>query len=966
MKRTTILLALLALPGCSRRPSGAATANSQATTQQGAAGDSFPSDSGPHPDGSQWAEQSDPFGAGDYTPKDTLEPLRVVKPSPTVASEMMLPAGMTAIALAASVSSAEVAILVKDQDGGTRVLQWGAGSDRLTTLATLPSGFDGRSIARHPASGTLFVAGRLGAKSEILALVGEEGGRRTDIVYQGPAEINRLVVGPRPFTTDSGLRYRIFYAARTSNGVTTTRTITEDGKIEYQVAGPGGTEKSSPGDGVPINIPSSFAAPSSVHPTGEPLLWQDQRGCTHVVEYDYYETWHGDHPLGGVACGSLVRFAPNGRGLIAWTSGTGGVQVFADSTVPPTVQATMDTFLISPAIVPDGRGVIGAVGRGTGRVAVVFAPITMPLADVTNAWQLGGNLCEGTLFASQGGFLQDAVARDQPASGQLYSVYEAEHYGEGQETPNLVTTDLFWENFEVAYNGVFILQEQRQGIPAFKAFVRAADSVLSRSAPQSMWGRAFAAVDAAEHGTTTGEAGLIVNGDEPAHSSVLDSTFDFSELKPRGHYTSSPAMSRYFREVHYLTTLSGVRGRDATPLAGLPRGVRGAASAWIDGYRAFIAPSRAPLVWDGPSTRIPAAYAKHPWDHPALFPLSWGIDNEALESGVFHEDWPADEQIGVGNDRRLHPSGLDVGVVLGSPLARTLLADTIAHYHRLGPVLDGIAGRRPATTGDRGLYQMWLDALSVEWADTAAFPGAPTGAKLWSIKRLQTGLASWATLREATILVNERPSAAEMGEGGFEELVPEIPRGYVEPAPRAFDAIASLYEALAAQLTLADDPALHAGVQERLKTSAAEARSFAAMARKELRGEPLSDEEYNAIRAVGGTAEHEFLLYKALSDRELGISIPEPMAKVADVAGDTKLGVLEVAVGNPMEWHQIVPYFGRREIVLGSVYSFYEFLSHELYDNEQWRREVGQRPHPEWVRDVIAPPSNECRAPASR
>ena len=34
--------------------------------------------------------------------------------------------------------------------------------------------------------------------------------------------------------------------------------------------------------------------------------------------------------------------------------------------------------------------------------------------------------------------------------------------------------------------------------------------------------------------------------------------------------------------------------------------------------------------------------------------------------------------------------------------------------------------------------------------------------------------------------------SAEGGEGGFEELVYEDPRGYVEPAPKTFEAIAKL------------------------------------------------------------------------------------------------------------------------------------------------------------------------------
>jgi hypothetical protein len=79
-------------------------------------------------------------------------------------------------------------------------------------------------------------------------------------------------------------------------------------------------------------------------------------------------------------------------------------------------------------------------------------------------------------------------------------------------------------------------------------------------------------------------------------------------------------------------------------------------------------------------------------------------------------------------------------------------------------VLDNLHERRPKDLPQANLYDEWLDALAVQWADEAEFPEVKDGT-LWRAKRLQTGLASWATLRHATVLVNER-SAAECGEGG--------------------------------------------------------------------------------------------------------------------------------------------------------------------------------------------------------
>ena len=58
--------------------------------------------------------------------------------------------------------------------------------------------------------------------------------------------------------------------------------------------------------------------------------------------------------------------------------------------------------------------------------------------------------------------------------------------------------------------------------------------------------------------------------------------------------------------------------------------------------------------------------------------------------------------------------------------------------------------------------------------------------------------------------------------------------------------------------------------------------------------------------------------------------------KIADVAGGGEVPYLEAAVGRPLEWDQVVPYFGRREIVKGSVYSYYEFPSSTPLTDFDW------------------------------
>jgi hypothetical protein len=458
-------------------------------------------------------------------------------------------------------------------------------------------------------------------------------------------------------------------------------------------------------------------------------------------------------------------------------------------------------------------------------------------------------------------------------------------------------------------------------------------------------------------------------------------------------------MQEYFKAVHYLTTAAAAI--DATPLNSLPEDVKTKALQWIAAYAAYIAPSRSPLVWKS-GAFVPPAFALHPVTSPQIFPLSWGFDNEVLLSTVYHSDWPAAEQITGPKGPRALPSGLDVAAAQGSGYARSLLKTDLAGYPALGPALDALGRRKPMSAAQTDLYDAWIGALAAQWADDATFPGTSQDT-LWNAKRIQTGLASWATLRHATVLVNER-TTAECGEGGFEAIVLRPPRGYVEPDPKTFEAIASLFDqmeqvvAKSANFTgnLPQDPSsaqdsssdqtaqpLRDGIIRRLQATASKARLFETMAEKELQNQPLSDTDYDEILHVGAVAEHDFLVYNSLASADLALSTPNPMMKIADVAGGGEVPYLEAAVGRPLEWDQVVPYFGRREIVKGSIYSYYEFSSPTPLTDLAWAGKganpdadpanpspadkaipgkVEVQTHPAWVSSFISRESLSCPA----
>jgi hypothetical protein len=129
---------------------------------------------------------------------------------------------------------------------------------------------------------------------------------------------------------------------------------------------------------------------------------------------------------------------------------------------------------------------------------------------------------------------------------------------------------------------------------------------------------------------------------------------------------------------------------------------------------------------------------------------------------------------------------------------------------------------------------------------------------------------------------------------------------------------------------------LYDGIIKRLKETAEDARVFQKIAEKEKRGEVITNEEYEKIQFVGRVAEHCFLIFKSLANKDYALSTPDPIAKIADVAGGGEVPFLMSAVGLTFEWDHIVPYYGRHQIVKGSTYSYYEFSSNQLLNDKEW------------------------------
>jgi hypothetical protein len=916
-----------------------------------------------------------------------------VAPSPVEGKSLELEQTKKVLDLDVAKDHPEAAILVQDQTGSGRIIFWNLLAPEGTIAWPVPKGFAPVCLAWHPAAKSIFLAGKQGREYVILRLDQGAGGCRTTQIYRTKREIRRLVPAPRPFVIETDYTndepritkaYRIFFGLRNQDGTYSIESITEDGNREYQAVGPGkGFTIFRDSEVQPSEIEASSALPLAFHPAGHILLWEDVK---HSYQYAIYK---GDHWAQSIkldysdVSGGTLTPVPNGLALIHWVPGSAGVTLISRHGRQKDLLASEYSFRSTPSSVPDGKGIVGLTSKGKAPV-LVYVPLPMPLADVANAWMFADDKGDEELLTKNGGLL-----RDLP-DDQLYSMYESEAYNCGRYDPSiptrpyLVTTDVFWELFAAAYEGTFIVMERQQAMPAFWEFVQRADGYFRQVQPDSPWMKVFSTLmnmKKAESGdeNVLSEVQRIEKAGGEELSPILGKEVDFAELKPRGHYNSSDGMKSYFKAFNYLTLLAG-EALPADDLSKIPPEVKAKARSWIAAYSFFIAPSRSPVAWEDKSKEPP--YVKHP-SEVRLFPLSWGLDNEILLSTVFHPDWPESEQVKGPSGPRLIPSALDIASALGSDFATSFLATEIEKYPSLRKTLEDLRTRL-AETGkgagdDADIYNKWIEALAVQWADNVPSPCGGHDRELWRAKRLQTGLASWATLRHATVLVNER-TVAECGEAAFEPILLTAPRGYAEPDPGAFEAIAKLFQSMEQYVTSWDASndtiqiydvaeereALKEGILRRLSETESKAILFKIIAEKETKGEPLSNQEYEEILHIGRIAEHNLLIFESLASEQYALSNPDPMPKITDVAGGGPLNVpfLMAAVGRPMEWDHIVPYFGRKEVVKGAVYSFYEFDSKRLMNDKEWLESLPSRQHPGWIEPFVSgslpvcPPQN--------
>jgi len=305
---------------------------------------------------------------------------------------------------------------------------------------------------------------------------------------------------------------------------------------------------------------------------------------------------------------------------------------------------------------------------------------------------------------------------------------------------------------------------------------------------------------------------------------------------------------------------------------------------------------------------------------------------------------------------RAFPRGLDVMTVLGSERAYEILrneGDTdYLHYDEQIQMLKEEFSEKGEDEWKQNLYWRWLYTLLPLFYNPEGehVPDFMT-TTMWLDKSLATSLGSWTELRHDTILYAKQ-SYTMLGKGPPPPMKEAY--GYVEPYPEVYARLGEMMKDLRLHLdTLGIAPE---GVSEKLAAFETILSRLETISEKELRGETLSDEEYQFILNIGSilSSLKDFpadVMDETTSDTDTKMDI------IADVHTDLNTGnVLEEGVGSPFNIYVVVDDPQGRRVCRGGVFSYYEFkhpLSDRLTD-EKWQtmgEDEGRPPQPEWIQN---------------
>lgn len=605
---------------------------------------------------------------------------------------------------------------------------------------------------------------------------------------------------------------------------------------------------------------------------------------------------------------------------------------------------------------------------------------------------------------------------------QLFHVYEKNDYN---EFPSFVTTDLYLQLYHLYFDCMLRDLEENKLLPLMITFTRNMHELLYN---MERWSGSDETIQRiAEHNATyyniayklfTGDYIFAPNNiaaeevdkvmkavDSPSDfmQDYKEILFGYSLFRPRGHYTRSEKLQRYFRGMMWLQTVSfGLNHKDEvlatvmqacalkldkssrnkyeqlnrliTFLMGksdnlsLPQVLAEVEKTGlqmedlIHNDQAIAKITTALDEIGNKQTRIRPRYEKTSHNKINVMPQRYQPDAEVMLNMVDYDNKPT---------QRATPKGLDFFAAMGVSAAEQILIDEGQKWNDFKPALENMKKRMGEIDWNETIATQWMNTLKVlnDNGKSKNLPYFMVNPE-WSKKDLNAALASWAELKHDAILYAKQPMGAECGGGGPPD---PVVKGYVEPNigfwKKAIELLDNTHKLLKEQDMLTKK------IEEATERIREEAQFLLAVSEKELAGKTLNDEENDQIEIIGSTFENISLdLIREPDQYLMGWSdvqgADKKIALVADVYtanadNNPDKSILFEAVGDADEIYVIVEIGGYLYLMRGAVLSYREFIQpidKPRLTDEEWQEQLKSNPRkgvPEWMKSIIIPLNKE-------
>jgi hypothetical protein len=467
----------------------------------------------------------------------------------------------------------------------------------------------------------------------------------------------------------------------------------------------------------------------------------------------------------------------------------------------------------------------------------------------------------------------------------------------GEYEADFITTDLFLHATHLIFDRMLQKFEQNFFAPTLGKSMSAALTELEKvrgsvdsasyeaardmfSVPSALLAAdSAAAMKLSERASAEVQKILSAQGRGP--SEIGGAMTDYTRYLPRGHYTLTPELERYFRAMTFL----GDCGLELFDPDGAPRpeNVRTAALVTLvldslgETWRSFEEPidflignpddggfkiyrnlvkkdiGNVEGLRDAAKLETLAADIRTTVPAPRIRDRATGNISKEEEEATRGQEFRisgkrftfdayvlhqlTSPRVGTDENPRNLPEGTDVMAVLGSRAADGVAEQNKDFLHYPGNMKALKEEAVKFFADDGTFYTLWIDVLR------GFFRGSGSkqffyNSGAWQWKKLLTASAAWAEMKHDTLLY-ARQGGAEMG--GYDavagKFAPPAPRGYVEPDPQAFGGIIAALDRLSEFIVKFS---MDAGAGEKSDDE----EGFLAIQNEE--GEPLSGSEYVA------------------------------------------------------------------------------------------------------------------------